>query len=191
VSRATGDEAKLTEAIDTVRARPRPQNERETTVNGGGAPWVRAQRETGRGCSAEGAIERGRASECGRAREKARACGGMARKRIVVDASTTEGTSSSRGAVPTGGTHGSARAGERTGDRADEWGPRDKERGTRVRGELAPTAPSHQAARGREESAQDGADRRGPPVRGRRAHTVVHLFSNAMNQGQDNTIVKH
>jgi hypothetical protein len=142
VSRATGDEAKLTEAIDTVRARPRPQNERETTVNGGGAPWVRAHRETGRGCSAEGATERGRASECGRAREKAWACGGVARKRTVVDASMAEGTCGSRGAVPTGGTHGSARAGERTCNWADEWGPRDRERGTRVRGELAPTARS-------------------------------------------------
>ena len=88
MSRATGDEAKLTEAIDTVRARPRPQNERETTVNSGGAPWVRAQRETGRGCSAEGATERGRASECGRAPEKARARGGVAGKRAVGGAST-------------------------------------------------------------------------------------------------------
>jgi hypothetical protein len=38
VSQVAGDMAKLTEATDTTRARRRPQNERETTANGGGAP---------------------------------------------------------------------------------------------------------------------------------------------------------
>jgi hypothetical protein len=38
VSRVIGDEAKLTEATDTVRARRRPQNGHKTTANGGRAP---------------------------------------------------------------------------------------------------------------------------------------------------------
>jgi hypothetical protein len=38
VSRDAGDEAKLIEATDTTRARRRPQNGRETTANGDGAP---------------------------------------------------------------------------------------------------------------------------------------------------------
>ena len=55
------------------------------------------ERERGRGCLTEGATEWGRASECVRALEKARARGGMARKRVVVGASTTESTGGSRG----------------------------------------------------------------------------------------------
>jgi hypothetical protein len=74
------------------------------------------------------------------------------------------------GTVLTDGTHRSARPSERTGGWADEQGPRGRERGTHARGELAPTARFHWIARGREESARASADRRGPPVRGRRAH---------------------
>jgi hypothetical protein len=66
---------------------------------------ARAERERGRGCLAEGATERGRTSECGRAPEKARACGGMARKCLVVGASTAERAGGSAGTVPTGGAH--------------------------------------------------------------------------------------
>jgi hypothetical protein len=55
---------------------------------------------------------------------------------------------------------------ERTSERAARLtnGARGAEREGRARGELAP--------RGRDESARAraGADRRGPPVRGRRAH---------------------
>jgi hypothetical protein len=41
---------------------------------------ARAKREIGRGCSGEGATERGRASECVRAPNKARARGGRGRE---------------------------------------------------------------------------------------------------------------
>jgi hypothetical protein len=70
---------------------------------------ARAEREGGRGCLAEGATERRRASECGRAPEKTRACGGMARKCVVVGASTAESACGSAGTVPTGGAHGTER----------------------------------------------------------------------------------
>jgi hypothetical protein len=57
VSRIAGDKAKLTEATYTARARRRPQNGRETTTNGGGAPWVCAWCEAsaeGCECTSEG-----------------------------------------------------------------------------------------------------------------------------------------
>jgi hypothetical protein len=94
VSQVAGPMVKLTVAPNTARARRRPQNGRKTTTNGGGAPWASAQsereRERGQGCSAEGATERGRASECGRGPEKAQVHGGVARKRVVVGASMAE-----------------------------------------------------------------------------------------------------
>jgi hypothetical protein len=71
------------------------------------------------------------------------------------------------GTVPIGRTHGSARAGERTGGRADEWGPRGRERGAHARGvwrrQVGPTGQRER------EQAWNGADRRGPPVKEGRA----------------------
>jgi hypothetical protein len=61
-----------------------------------------AERERGRGCSAEGVTERGRASECGRGPEKARARGGVAGKRADMDASTAESVGGSGQAGPMG-----------------------------------------------------------------------------------------
>jgi hypothetical protein len=37
-SRVAGDKAECTEAMNTTRARRRPQNGRETTMGGGGTP---------------------------------------------------------------------------------------------------------------------------------------------------------
>jgi hypothetical protein len=57
------------------------------------------------------------------------------------------------GTGPTDRTHGSARAGERTGGRADEWGMRDRERARAcVWREVAPTGRPHRSARGIEGS---------------------------------------
>jgi hypothetical protein len=70
-----GDKAELTEATDMVGARRRPPNRRETTERGDGTPWACAERERGRGCSAEGSTEQGRVSERGRGPEKAWARG--------------------------------------------------------------------------------------------------------------------
>jgi hypothetical protein len=97
VSRVAGEEAELIEATGATETQRRLQSERRTTVSGGGAPWARAERERGRGCSAEGATEWGRVSECGRAPEKARAHGAMAGKRAVVGVSTAEGACGSEG----------------------------------------------------------------------------------------------
>jgi hypothetical protein len=63
-----------------------------------------------------------------RAPEKTRARGGVAEKRSVVGASTVESAGGSGGTALTGGAHGTERAGERTGSRADERGPWDRER---------------------------------------------------------------
>jgi hypothetical protein len=75
VSRVVGDKAELTETTYTVGARRRPPNRRETTERGDETPWACAKRERGRGCSAEGSTERGRASERGWVPEKAWARG--------------------------------------------------------------------------------------------------------------------
>jgi hypothetical protein len=62
VSRVAGKEAELTKATDVAEARRRPRNGRRITAELHG----RAQSERERGCSAEGATERGeRVSECG------------------------------------------------------------------------------------------------------------------------------
>jgi hypothetical protein len=45
VSRVADGEAELNEATDGSWARRRSQNERQSTVGGGGAPWSRAQSE--------------------------------------------------------------------------------------------------------------------------------------------------
>ena len=42
-SQIAGDKAELTEATNTVRARRRLQNRRETMASGGGTPWAHAQ----------------------------------------------------------------------------------------------------------------------------------------------------
>jgi hypothetical protein len=54
-------------------------------------------RERERGCSVGGTTKRGRASECGRAPEKAQACGSVVGKRAVVGASTVESAGGSGG----------------------------------------------------------------------------------------------
>jgi hypothetical protein len=116
----TADEkAELTEATDTTRARRWPQNE-----------WWRsslgtcAERERGRGCSAEGATERGRASECGGVQkrlghvkawpENARSWARPRRRAQAIRGRRF------RQATPIGQR-------ERTGFCADEWGPRNRE----------------------------------------------------------------
>jgi hypothetical protein len=73
------------------------------------------------------------------------------------------------GTVPTGKAHGTERAASEWAVSTDARGLRDRERGGRARGELAPTARSHRAARGREGNvrARASADRRGVAVRGR------------------------
>jgi hypothetical protein len=87
------------------------------------------ERERGQGCSDEGATEQGRASECVRALEKARARGGVAGKCAVVGVSTADSAcGSGGGTVLTGGAHRTERAGERIGSRADERGPWVRER---------------------------------------------------------------
>jgi hypothetical protein len=112
---------------------------------------ARAERERGRGCSAGGTTERGRASECGRALEKAQACGGVAGKRAVVGASTAESAGGSGGTVPTGGAHRIER--ERESERASVLTSRacgTERASVRAQRELAPTGRPHRAARGRE-----------------------------------------
>jgi hypothetical protein len=52
----------------------------------------------------------------------------MAGKCAIVGASTAESIGGWGGTVPIGGAHGTERAGERTGSRADERGPWDSER---------------------------------------------------------------
>jgi hypothetical protein len=47
---------------------------------------------------------------------------------MVMGACTAESACGSGGTVPTSGAHGTERAGERTGSRADEQGPRNRER---------------------------------------------------------------
>jgi hypothetical protein len=69
VSHVASKEAELTEATCTTETQRRPQNGRRITVSFTG---VHTERERGRGCSVEGATERGRASECVRAPEKGR-----------------------------------------------------------------------------------------------------------------------
>jgi hypothetical protein len=162
----TADEkAELTEATDTTRARRWPQNE-----------WWRsslgtcAERERGRGCSAEGATERGRASECGgvqkrlghvkawpenarswaRPRRRAQAIRG-GRFGQVGPIGQRERTSE-RASALTSGAHGTERA------------------STCARREPTPIGRPHRVARvgDRGERARVGwADRRGPPFRGR------------------------
>jgi hypothetical protein len=98
VSHTTCEEVELTEATNTARAqqaatkRAAEHGERRRSSMG-----TRVERERGRGCSAKGATERGRASECGRGPEKARARGGVARKHEVVGTSTAESTGDSGG----------------------------------------------------------------------------------------------
>jgi hypothetical protein len=91
--------------------------------------------------------------------KRARACGGVAGKHAVVCASMTESASGSGGTVPTGGAHGTERAVERTGNRADEQGPRDREnarmRGGNSRRQVGPTGQREG------ERERDGTDRRG------------------------------
>jgi hypothetical protein len=65
VSRVADSEAELTEATDEMRARRWSQNGCRSTVGGGGALSSRAERERGRGGSAEGASERGEVGEQG------------------------------------------------------------------------------------------------------------------------------
>jgi hypothetical protein len=57
VSQVASDKAELTEATDMARAQRRPQNGRETTAIGGGAPWTRVRCEAnakGCKCASEG-----------------------------------------------------------------------------------------------------------------------------------------
>jgi hypothetical protein len=68
VSHVVGEGAELIEAMGAAETQRWPQNGWRTTVSFTGA---RAERERGRGCSTEGTAERGRASECVRALEKA------------------------------------------------------------------------------------------------------------------------
>jgi hypothetical protein len=137
-----------------AKRRSSPRQRARQRLNGGhrtnDGPWraarsslgTRAERERGRGCSAEGATERGRASECGRAPEKARARAGMARKHVVVGASTVEsvgGWGRFRQAGPRGQR-------ERTSERAARLtnGARGTAReGMRTRRSLAPTSRPH------------------------------------------------
>jgi hypothetical protein len=58
---------------------------------------VRAERERGRGCSAEGATERGMVGECGWGPEKAWARRGVAEKCAAMGASTVESAGDSGG----------------------------------------------------------------------------------------------
>jgi hypothetical protein len=60
VSHIAGEGAKLTEATGATETQWRPQNRRWTTASFTGAC---VERDRGRGCSTEGATERGRASE--------------------------------------------------------------------------------------------------------------------------------
>jgi hypothetical protein len=71
----------------------------------------------------------------------------------------------SGGKGPTDGTHGSARAGERTGCRADERGPRDSERKC-ARAEEIGVDKSSPLGSEREREKRE----RGPPVREGRTH---------------------
>jgi hypothetical protein len=94
VSHVAGEGAELTEATGATKTQRQPHNGRRTTTSFTG---TRAKRERGRGCSAEGATKRGRASECVRTPEKAWARGGMARKHAVLGASTVESAGGSGG----------------------------------------------------------------------------------------------
>jgi hypothetical protein len=163
VSHVAGKGVELTKAIGTKK-----RNGGHRTGSGPRrASRARAERDRGRGCSAEGATERGRASECVRAPEKARARGGMVGKHTVVGATTAEsaGGSGGRGAVPTGGAHGTERVGERTGTRADERGPRDRERRLACVEKTGADKSVPSRNKRERQRAWDGADRRGPPVR--------------------------
>jgi hypothetical protein len=104
--------------------------------------------------------------------EKARARGVWPGNALMWAHPRRSASGSQGGTVPIGGAHGTERAASERAVNADARGPQNKERRARVRGELAPTARSHQAASGREGSvrARVGADRRGPHVRGRQAH---------------------
>jgi hypothetical protein len=87
VSHVADEEAELTEATDATEARRWPQNGRWITIKVHG--YTHRARER-RGCSAEGATERGeRVSGC-ELQKRARARGGVARKRAIVGASTAE-----------------------------------------------------------------------------------------------------
>jgi hypothetical protein len=107
VSNVAREGAELIEATGAAKTQWQPHNGRRTTLSFTGA---RAERERGRGCSAEGATEWGRVIECGRALEKARAHGGVAGKRAVVGTSTAESVSGSGG-----------------GDGSDMQSPRNRE----------------------------------------------------------------
>jgi hypothetical protein len=101
----------------------------------------------------------------GWAPEKARACGGVAEECAVVGTSKAKRSVGSGGAVPTGGAHGIEKAASERAVSSKARGPRDRERGGHTRGELAPTARSHQPKRESGDArAQVGADRRGPTV---------------------------
>jgi hypothetical protein len=131
-------------------------------------------RERERGCSVGGTTERGRASECGRAPEKAQACGSVVGKRAVVGASTVEsagGSGGGGGTVPTGGAHGRESASEQASVLTSR-ARRTERASVRAQRELASIGRPHRAARGREgrERARDDADRRGPLVREGRTH---------------------
>jgi hypothetical protein len=124
LSRVAGDEAKLTEATGAAETQRLPQNGRRTTTSFTGAC---VERERARGCVAEGATERGRGVSVCRLQKRLGARGVMAGKRADVGGSTTESAGGSRGTVSTGRAHGTERVGERTGSRADERGPWDRE----------------------------------------------------------------
>jgi hypothetical protein len=114
VSRAADEEAELTEATSATETQRRLQNERRTTVSGGGASWARSQSEReGKGARLSAQLSReGRVSVGGL--EKARAHGVVAIKCAIVGASMTEGARDSGGFRRAGPTE--QRQCDRTGD---------------------------------------------------------------------------
>jgi hypothetical protein len=87
---------------------------------------------------------------CAGSKQGSGAWGGVAEKHAVVGATTAESADSWRGTIMTVRAHRTERAGERTGNRADEWSPRAEREGLRAWRKLAPTSRPHRAARGRE-----------------------------------------
>jgi hypothetical protein len=133
VSRAADEEAELTEATSATETQRRLQNERRTTVSGGGASWARSQSEReGKGARLSAQLSgEGRVSVGGVQKR----LGAWGRGQKTRGRGRVHGRERGRfgGTVLTGGAHGTERDSERTSGWANERGLRIIERGGRAR----------------------------------------------------------